>query len=387
MALKFPRVQPGDLITADQWNSVLDALESLDSRIGAGPDRSVAITGLFPAGSRRVGEHLTVKGNNFAVPAILNEVTVDTVHISAFGFDYSDKQLSFDLPDVPDLGTGKTVVIKVSNTNGFDTASLTLLPALTFPQGRLEVLYTVAPVVPVADPNIRAGTYTFTFSVTAFVDREATYKLDPTISGSGWTAQLLKEDSDQPRDTNLITIPGNIAGVRRDIRVQVTVPNQPNGSAGTLTLTVTDTSGGGKVTPGHADVPITIGNPPPTPETRVRVSLRSASAGAQIVGNKVQFARNTAGAIAFNILFNEASAPGVPYGAAVELKSPTGWTKGGISPSSIDVPNVPANQDVNVILTAGDTAASTDLLITISRGGIGGGKPITVTYAQGLSVS
>src|SRR5262249_41829728 len=146
----------------------------------------------------------------------------------------------------------------------------------------------------------KSRSYIFTFAVTAFVNLDAEYELTPTMSG--WNPQLLRDDGDQPRENNRITIPGGTAGVRREVRVRVTVPD--GAAQETLRLDAVETSGAGRVTPGNKEVTVTVGSPPPTPEERVRISISSVSPPpAQIVGSQVQFTRGNPAGINFNASF------------------------------------------------------------------------------------
>jgi hypothetical protein len=387
----------GDLITASFMNRMLDQLESLETRITAlegagGPQNAVVITDLQPSHSMRIGEILTVVGRNFLSPPENNEVTIAGVRVSAnlFKFNSDETHLVFDIPPVPNIETlPQPVTVQVRNRHGVATASLTLQPALRPPTGRVEVAYVVAPVMPVTAPNIAAGaSYIFTFSITAFVDLEATYQLAPSMPG--WNPQLLQDNSDQPRTNNLLTIPAGVNGVSRNIRVQVTAPaGQPDGTTGTLRLDVLETSGFGRVTPGNALTDITIGAPPPTPEDRVRVSIRSVTPPpAQLVGNRAQFRRAASGAISFNLAFTSRG----DYEATAEFRNAQGWTPTSpqVSPQNISVstdppPGTPANQPVQVIVTPGTGATDTDLILTI-RSVSGATPPVHVRYAQGLSV-
>lgn len=387
MAQQFERVKPGELITANLMNTIFDKLKSLDSRVTlletSGPgDNTVVITGFSFTEPLHVGDVLTIVGRNFSVPADNNIVTVGGVRVPFFRFGSSDSQLTFDVPNVAGLDpNGSSVNVVVTNPKGTDSDTVTLRPALLIPQGRVEVLYNIAPVLPFGDPNIRAGSYIFGFSVTAFVDQDATYTLTPTIDGSGvWSAQLLEDGSDQPRASDQITIPGNIAGVQRNIRVRATVPNQPDGTTGTLTLAVTENTTGTMVTPGNDQIDITIGSPPPTPETRVRVTLRLADAGAQIVGDKVQFTRDSPGRVQFTILFTE----GGTYQVAAVMRNATGWSTAEIDLPTFNVTPPAAgsttNQNINVIFTAGATGTDTDLVFMVTRG-----ADISVRCVQGVT--
>lgn len=390
MAQEFERVRPGDLITADLMNRILEKLKALGTRVASLESitpgtTAVVITDLSPTGTLRVGDILQVNGRNFVIPAVNNTVTVGGVRVQTFRFGSSDTKLIFDIPDVPGLDSeGSPLTVVVSNSNGQDSYPLTLKPTLIIPQGRIEVIYAIPPVMPEEEPNITAGMYTFIFSVTAFVDLDATYTLTPSITGVGaWTAELLQDTVDQPRPNSVVAIPGNVHGEQRNVRVRVTVPTgQSAGVTGTLILSVNENTAGSGVAPGNDQIQIIIGSPPPTPETRVRITLVDADGGAEIVGSKVQFTRNSEGRVRFNLLF---AVGGEDFLVAAEMSNPTGWSPADINPSSLDVtaPTSGNTTDagVNVIFTAGATATDSDLLLTVTRG-----QDISVQYVLGVAV-
>jgi len=390
MAQQIEKVRPGDLISANLMNSFMDKLISLEDRIAvleaAGPDlNAVIITDFSPAGTLRVGDILEINGKNFSVPAVNNAVTVGGVSVPVFRFGSTDSKLIFDIPDVTGLDptNGTSVPVTVTNSNGAASKPLILKPALKIPHGRIEVVYDNPPVLPFGDQNIIAGTYVFGFSITTFVDLDATYTLTPTATGSGsWAAELLEDSSDQPRSSNQITMPGNVGGEQRDLRLRVTVPSgQPDGTIGTLALAAIENTTGSNVTPGNEQIQITIGSPPPTPETRVRVTLRSADLGAQIVGGKVQFTRNSPGRVRFTILFTE----GGDYAVTALVRNSSGWSAADIDLPTFTVTNPSSgsttNQNINVGFVAGGTATATDIIFTVTRG-----SDISVQYVQGVTV-
>jgi hypothetical protein len=407
LAGRRSQVRPGELITAELINQILAELESLQVRVTkleAGVvnpipvSTPVDITDLLPHGPLHVGDELTIVGKNFLSPAENNTVSVAGVQInpSLFKFSSDNAHLIFDIPPVPGLASiSQPVLVQVSNKNGSDSASLTLLPAFHPPTGRLEVAYAVAPVMPDMPPearNIQANnSYLFVYSITAFVAADATdviYQVTPTMAG--WNPKLLTDNGSQPADTNLIKIPAGISGVRRDIRVQVTAP--AGGGKGTLQIGVVETSGFGKVTPGNAINEISVGSPPPTPEDRVRVSIKSlVPSPAAIVGNKAQWKRGSPGALTmvFSVI------PKGIYQAQAEFRLPDGWRAADgstpkLSISNFEVPNEatrenPARVDSILILSPTAAAADTDLIVTVSSVS-GVATPVNVKYAQAVGV-
>jgi len=257
------------------------------------------------------------------------------------------------------------------------------------PKGRLEVFYAIAPLV-IEDITVKnegkikaGGEYIFIFSVTAIVDMETTYTVTPTINGNGsWIAELVMDGYTQNSQGNSITIPEN---GRKLIGVRVTVPDVNDECVGTLILSVTENTPGTKVTPGHAQVQVTVGEPPPTPVTEARVTLRLADSAASIVGEKVKFVRgNTEGRIQLNILFTK----GGTYSTKAYLRNTSGWLGGSSNTSSFTIyianqPNATVNKLINVKFTAGLSASDTELIFSVS----GGDANIYVEYVLGLTVS
>lgn len=388
MAIRFTRVQPGDLIIAEQWNLLLEEVEKLGDRVayleqlGQGQTGAVTIFGISPQGPYHVGDRIAVIGRNFATPATNNVVMIDTTRVVSFRFGSSENQLVFDIPEVPGLPSGGRVVpLQVSNANGSASFDFNLEPRPIVPTGRVEVLYTDPPVMPFDEPDIAAGSaYVFTFSLTAFVTLQGTYRISVGMNQAGWSAELLEGASDDRASSNIITLPGDPSGVTRNIRVRVNAPNLADGAAATLSVAVSETSTGTAVTPGSAEIDITIGNPPPTPEDRVRISLRSVT-NASIVNGRVVFERDTAGAMTFNLTFTEDG----EYSFAPALRAPAGWQIDALSIPGVEIASAPANQDVTVILTPGSAAQSTDFLLSVTSSDTA--PPVSVRYAQPVGAS
>ncbi len=396
------QVRPGELITAELINQILAELESLQVRVTkleAGgavvtpttpAPTPVRITDLLPHGTRRVGEELNVVGENFLTPAEANNVTVGGIRVVVFK-SVSDanagRSLVFDIPKVSPLAdAGTPVPVRVENKNGSDSRQLALQPALDFPTGNLALKYTTAPVLTLARPNIElAQTYDFIFTLTATVNKEATYNLSRTLTATGWAAQILNVSNNEP--LSQMTIPGNLAGEQRQLRVRVTAPTGGSTTT-TLALSATETSGGNRVTPGNEQIVITVGQPPPKPETRVTVNFNAPDSGITQVGNRLQFKRGTLGLGTFDLTVREAG----KYRVTASLRSPTGWTLGqptaGV-PFEINIPSVPTGgssgpQDFGLALTAAAGAADTELIFTTER--IANGDFFSTTHAQPISV-
>lgn len=137
----MPRVAPGDLVTAQQWNLVLDVLERLEARLAAleASDRRVQVLRLDPA-IVSPGDVVTVTGRNFAVPARENIVRLGDTEITSFLAGASGEQLAFRVPQLPDLP--RDVVLLVANGWGEAASRLAVQPDAVVPTGRVVVRLT-----------------------------------------------------------------------------------------------------------------------------------------------------------------------------------------------------------------------------------------------------
>jgi len=376
-------VKPGDLITSRLWGELVAKCLELEQRIANlenGTTNGLVITGLDPSGQVRIGDELRVLGRNFSTPAQNNVVRINGSRVEVFKFSSSATQLVFDIPQVPIPSSGSSV-LEVQNAAG-ETASrpLDLAPALAIPQGRIEVMYLQAPILPVDDPNLEAGRdYVFLFEMTARVDLRATYRLTPQISASGWQAALLENDSDLVRASNTVTLPGtsgSSSAASHQVRVRVRIAEGASSSAN-LTLGVVEITSGTRVTPGNASINLQLDSPPPVPDDRVRISL-SSTPNADVIGSRVVFQRNEPGGIRFNLLFSQAG----KYQVATAFRSPTGWTRLGLSPRTFNR-GAGENQDVTVTLRAEDLAVETDLLFDVTSDD----GSLSVQYVQPIGVS
>jgi hypothetical protein len=375
-----PKVNPGDLITASFMDQIIDALSGLDQRVSklestGAVTNPVQITGFTATQPIRIGDQIEVDGAGFLVPAILNQVTMGGVLVTSFAFSSNGQKLVFNVPTIPSVTpAGTSVTVTVTNANGSATSQpIIVQSAVVAPVGKITLIFASAPVMPLGQPNITTGQiYQFGFSLTAVTNLSGNYALTPSVTGAGWSAQLV--------DSSPMSIG---AGATATIRVNVTAGT----GSGTLSLSAIETTTGSQVTPGNAQVTITTGSPPPTPETRARVTLAGASLGAAVSGTGVTFTRNSLGAVGFTVQLTSIG----NYSVSAAMLSPQGWTLGGIDVPTFNVTTPPpsgttANQNVNLTFTAGTGAANTSLVFTLT--GINtGGTTISVTYSLPVTVT
>jgi hypothetical protein len=191
MAAIVDKVSPGDVITSELFNRVIDLLNEHDALLAGS-----TISGPFKVEKAlppvlRMGEELRVYGSGLDA-AGLKDISIEgkSVPLSALKAGSGSGLLIFDVPPIigiPDAG--KTVVVTVVNkANESDFASFFLLPGVST---TLDAAFTITRTLVSPGGNLAASTgYDFTFSIEAFSNRDETYILDPKIVGApaGWTA-------------------------------------------------------------------------------------------------------------------------------------------------------------------------------------------------------
>lgn len=146
----LPRINPGDLITADLLNALIDNISDLRDRVteletGVAAGTSVRITGFNPppppAGEgQRLGQVLQIFGDNFAWPPQSNTVTIQnfgvpsggTATITEFRPGSRPNQLEFVIPTTIAgiASSGTDVTIRVRSGDETVQATYRLRPAL-----------------------------------------------------------------------------------------------------------------------------------------------------------------------------------------------------------------------------------------------------------------
>ncbi len=236
---QFNQVQPGALITDILLNSILDKLESLDSRITTLESlitggTSATITSIVPPGPLRVGQEIQVLGRNLGFLAGTQRVFLDNTSINIFKAGSNDSKLIFDIPDLPGIPVaGRQVVLTVANQFSSDSRTIVILPAL---HGNIAVTFLgVTPTTPT--PNQPA---TFHYRLQSNTDLASSYAITASVTIPEWNNLLqLLDDSLNVVSSGQISVD---AGQQKDFFIRIT--SIPAGSTGTLfSLTVSAQSG------------------------------------------------------------------------------------------------------------------------------------------------
>jgi hypothetical protein len=178
MALPQNRPKRGDLIDVDLINQILDALEAHGVRLDALENLSGSKPVIMAVRPSRVraGDQLEVLGNFFADPASDNTVTVGTNLIQRFEAGLSDEnKLVFGLPFIQVTGEEESMLVTVRTKYGFDSITVTVLPARSIPAG----VVTFAPDAANSAIVPRPGTIsTWIFTMTSETDIGESYEVD-----------------------------------------------------------------------------------------------------------------------------------------------------------------------------------------------------------------
>jgi len=125
-------VEPGDLITADDFNDLIDRLKALHERVDSleRQQGGVVINGFDPPEEIEVGQSLAIVGTNFEFPPDQNTVKIDRREITDFLRGSTNTKLRVGVPDdiqVPQ--GGRNVTVRVENSAGNAQRVYRLLPA------------------------------------------------------------------------------------------------------------------------------------------------------------------------------------------------------------------------------------------------------------------
>ncbi|HYI40285.1 MAG TPA: IPT/TIG domain-containing protein [Allosphingosinicella sp.] len=200
IGLRPSGVAPGDLITAELFNRVLEDVNNLQQRVAlleAGTDivaKKPVIHQIIPT-TVRAGEELIVIGENLN-PALLTRIDVEqtNVPLNRLKNGSGPTQLVFEAPVVMTLPpNGAQVILSVSNSAGTDTDTYFQLPAMAS-QIQAKISFKLKSITPqeTFKPN---STYDHLFDIEVQSSHDETFTIAPQIDGQGFTAKV--KDSDK----------------------------------------------------------------------------------------------------------------------------------------------------------------------------------------------
>jgi hypothetical protein len=301
MATLPTKVQPGDLITADLMNALLDKCLDLESRLAdleGGPSTDkMMITKPAPGDVHRIGEELRIEGQGFGTPSD-NTVFIDgSVQVKTFKTGSNDKLLIITLPfvqNVPDTGRTATLTVSRNDGSGFATTSFTIdQPEITVPTGTVTVTMTEAPNV----PQIDAGqSYTFIYTAKAATTADEVYTVSAAVD-AGWTARLVDGANNDilPQELFIQKPPVPTTPTTVTFRIRVTIPGGlANGTVGNLSVTLASKRNPTGLRRTSDATAIAVAGTPPAGDL-IGISLIQAFSPASKVGNDIVVAPPASG--------------------------------------------------------------------------------------------
>ena len=314
MATQFPRVKSGDVITAQQWNSVLDALDYLYGQIGSVATNNVQITGFMPPGPVNVGDPLSVLGQNFEYSIGAIGLYFDSVRINSFLQGSGDSQLNVTVPDIPNLPPGgRLVTVTAYNRTSNDQKTITVVPIPIPLSGFVDV------IPGISDTTQPGATADFQFTLNSRANQTATFTVAGNLDQQGWQTQILAADKSSLSNAQLQLVPFQPATVY----VRLTLPqNAQNGTAFNLTVNV---SSGGTVYGTTGPVTHTVGTADTPPDPSITVGQASGNPPADLQqGSTISVAAN--GVVIITVPTTFTFTPQAAYNVSIAPLGPlTNW--------------------------------------------------------------
>jgi hypothetical protein len=296
MAQLLKKAQPGDIITAEDWNLVIDAINQL---LQSGQGSGIKVAALLPGGTVidpiRVGTIQQITGQNFGFSIGQSKVTFESGNTTATVLRAQmlagsfDERLLFMMPPVPGITpAGMNMTMRVSNGVAEDTRSVFVMPVVIDVTGDMFVTFR-ADASPNPKPNpieTGAGKLTeFRYRLQTGINLPAPFSLTaeilnpsvPLPAGLVDAIQFLDE-GDQIISNRQVQM-GKTEG--RNITVRIPeLPTNFNGQ--NFTLKVTALSG---TVVGTDQRSFTVGTPVVPPDPNIEANQTSFTLIDQTSGN------------------------------------------------------------------------------------------------------
>ena len=152
---EIPAGRPGlgPAVEAGNVAAAVDAQEEINHLVGTWSGE-MGIVEFDPPIEAAVGQLLTIRGRNFAFPPDRNTVTVGGEPVESFRPGSNDARLVFEIPDVPNLGDGRDVTIRIAFGDNEVEAEYRVLPRQEVEGNPPEIDDTLREN---GSPNLRAG--------------------------------------------------------------------------------------------------------------------------------------------------------------------------------------------------------------------------------------
>lgn len=344
MPISLPRVLPGDLITAADWNAMVDAITSAFVHIdaleaGAQPTTGLAITQLIPSGPYRVGDTIQVVGRNFQLTIGATRVFLNATPVLNLLPSSSDSRLEFVIPPLTGIpAVGTMVDMVVLNQTESVTRQIEVRPRQSSLQGNVTVDWLgvdPATVTPTTEAFFR-------YRIRSGTNNRATWLVNPQIdvaaNSTEWNAQLrvLRADRTQITNRQLDLAPG------QELEFLIHVVRVPDNTANVLFgLTVSVSAEAITGTSGMRQ--FTVGTPVQDPDNTIEVSPQPVFSGGALSGSTLTVPANSSVDLVLAASFTVAGSYTITR--SLTPAAPPGWTFSLISGTRDDY-----------VITAGEVA-------------------------------
>ena len=296
MAQPLKKAQPGDIITAEDWNLVVDAINEL---LQSGQGSGIKVAALLPGGTVidpiRVGTIQQITGQNFGFSIGQSKVTFESGNTTATVLRAQmlagsfDERLLFMMPPVPGITpAGMNMTMRVSNGVADDTRSVFVMPVVIDLTGDMFVTFR-ADTAPNPKPNpLESGAgkaAEFRYRLQTGLNQPGAFGLTAEILNSSVAVPQSLVDSIQFLDEGDQPISGRQVqmGKNEGRNITVRIPELPAAFAGqTFTLKVTATAG---TVVGTDQRSFTVGTPVTPPDPNIEANQTSFTLIDQTSGN------------------------------------------------------------------------------------------------------
>jgi len=200
MALINDIVRPGDVIASDLINRIIGTLNQHDALISAGSvgGNAVTISNFIPSPPFQAGQDIQIQGTNFGYSTGSTVLTFDTTPVNAFKLGSSDTSLLIQVPFLSGLGSGKDVLLSISNGTSSVVRVVRVNPAQQPQQGNVDVLWNDA-ITPNPNPNpiLNGQQVTLAYALKSRALLPATFTVGVQCSDAGMQAAASVLDAGQ----------------------------------------------------------------------------------------------------------------------------------------------------------------------------------------------
>ena len=274
MAQLLTHAEPGDVITADDWNLVVDAINEL---LQSGQTTGISIAATLPIGTAdqpfRIGTVVQITGQGFGfsigqskvifeVPLAGGTQTVNVLRTSMLEGS-SDQRLLFIMPPIPNLPQiGSPATMRVNNGVAEDHRSVFVMPVVIDLTGDMFVSWR-ADTSPNPNPNPLqvSQAAAFAYRLQTGINIPASFNLSADIQNASVAVPPGLVDSIEFRDDSNVVISSKTLdlGTNDTRNLTVRIPQIPPSFA-TQSFTLRVTAAAGAVV-GTDARPFTVGTP------------------------------------------------------------------------------------------------------------------------------